>query len=186
MGALLERLPQLVNFALAGNPCYPNSGVDTVRLSQLLTSSPRSLHHKSALRSINGLAIPASFRVETAKRVLGVPAADQLATALALADKPPASTHTLQLVGLGLTVVGRLARYRALHVLVLRDNQIRILPPELFVNMPLLRKVDLRRNLIQSPLDAVVSALALAPALRSLYLHECTADRRLTSQQTPY
>jgi hypothetical protein len=121
-----------------------------------------------------------SFRVEVAKRVLGLGAAEQLATGLALAEKPQATTRGLQLAGLGLTVVGRLARYRALEVLVLRDNALRIIPADTFAAMPALRKVDLRRNQLQTPLDAIVGALALAPALRSLYLLECTADRRLT------
>lgn len=178
LGALIERLPQLKAFAFDHNPCHPMAGIEQPRVAALLSSAPRLLSVASQLKRINGVALPDALRVAVAARELGRGVGEQLAADLAVAEVG-ASCIILDLSKRNLCVMSPLTRLRHLTALLLTNNALHSLAPNLLEPLPVLRKLDLRYNQLPS-LDAIVEVVLGGKALQSLYILEATADRRAT------
>jgi Leucine-rich repeat (LRR) protein len=178
LSALIERLPLLKAFAFDHNPCHPMSGIEQSRVAALIASAPCTLNVASQLKHINGAVLPDNLRVAVAMRELGKGVGEQLAADLAVADVGP-SCLVLDLSKRGLCVMSSLSRLRNLTALLLPNNALHTLAPNLLEPLPVLRKLDLRFNQLAS-LDAIVEVVLGSKSLQSLYILEATADRRIT------
>ena len=155
-------------------------------MALLLPHAPRLLSAGRAHVQLNGVAIPAHVRCAVVQRLSGKAAAEQLAAELALAPFAAAQTTALNLSHRALAVLGPLARFQLLTVLIVSHNELHTLPPTLLEPLAALRKLDIRHNQLALSLDAIVDVARRGSALTSLYIFESTADRRVTGTIEEY